>query len=163
MAPTKSSLPRQIEKESGVRVPDLPTGPDHEDDTTNPGSGDAGAPNLPNLPTEPDLEDEDGDREHPSPSSYLNLDQHENEEAASNAKHEGDANEEEEGNAELALVDTLLASQVRHGRGPNKFPSGLFVITAVNEVGDPTQPPISGKCVENINRKTHKRKCPCHI
>jgi hypothetical protein len=146
MAPTKSSRPRQIEKESGARVPNLPTGPDHEDDTTNQGSGDvrapnlpnlpigpdheddttnqesgdvgapnlpnlptgpdheddttnqgsgdAGAPNLPNLPTGPNLEDEDGDHEHPSPSSYLNLDQHESEEDATNAEHEGDVNEE---------------------------------------------------------------------
>jgi hypothetical protein len=52
-------------------------------------------------------------------------------------------NEEDKGNAEQALVGTLSASQVRHGRGPNKLPSGCFVITTVNEVGDPTQPPVS--------------------
>jgi hypothetical protein len=40
-------------------------------------------------------------------------------------------------------VDTLSISQVRYGRGPNKLPSGHFVITAVNEVGDPTQPLVS--------------------
>jgi hypothetical protein len=40
-------------------------------------------------------------------------------------------------------VGTLSATQVRRGRGPNKLPSGCFVIMAVNEVGDPTQPPIS--------------------
>jgi hypothetical protein len=97
---------------------------------------------LPNPPTGLDLEDEDADREHPSPSSYLNLDQHKNEEDATNAKHEGDVKEEEEGNAEQALADTLLASQVRCGRGLNKLPSGCYVITAVNEVGDLTQPPI---------------------
>jgi hypothetical protein len=73
----------------------------------------------------------------------LNLGQHENEEDATNAEHEGDVNEEEEGNTEQALVDTLSASQVRHGRGPNKLSSGRFVIMVVNEVGDPTQPPIS--------------------
>jgi hypothetical protein len=39
-------------------------------------------------------------------------------------------------------VDTLSASQVRHDRGPNKLPSGCFVITVVNKVGDPTQPPV---------------------
>jgi hypothetical protein len=90
----------------------------------------------------PDYDDEDGDNEIPSPSSYLNLDQHENEEDVTNVEHEGNVNEEE-GNAEQALVDTLSASQVRHGRGPNKLPSGCFVITVVNKVGDPTQPPVS--------------------
>jgi hypothetical protein len=144
MVPAKSSHPRQIEKESGAGMPNLPTRPDHEDDTTNQGSGDARAPNL---PTGPDLEDEDGDREIPSPRSYLNLDQHENEEdttnaeqalAPTNAEHEGDVNEEEEGNVEQALVDTLSVSQVRCGRRPNKLPSGRFIITAVNEAGDPT-------------------------
>jgi hypothetical protein len=149
MAPTKSSRPRHIEKESGAGVPNLPTRPDHDDDTTNQGSGDTEAPNL---PTWLNLEDEDGDREIPSPSSYLNLDQHENEEdatiaeqalAPTNVEHEGDVNEEEEeGNVEQALVDTLSVSQVRCGRGPNKLPSGRFVITAINEVGDPTQPSI---------------------
>jgi hypothetical protein len=83
MAPTKSSHPRQIEKESGARVSNFPTGPDHEDDTANKGSGDAEAPNL---PTGPDLEDEDGGCEIPSSSSYLNLDQHEKEEYAINAE-----------------------------------------------------------------------------
>jgi hypothetical protein len=103
----------------------------------------------------------------------LNLDQHENKEDATNAKHEGDVNEEE-GNAEQALVDTLLASQVRCGHDPNKLPSGCFVITAVNEVGDPTKPPVSinvwktsvGKLVrENVpityrfwKGKTHEEK-----
>jgi hypothetical protein len=114
MAPTKSSHPRQIEEESSV-----------------------GAPNLSILG--PDHDNEDGDNEIPSPSSYLNLDQHENEEDVANAEYEGDVNKEE-GNIEQALVNTLSASQVRHGRGPNKLPSRRFVITAVNEVGDPTQP-----------------------
>jgi hypothetical protein len=152
MAPTKSSRPRQIEKESGAGAPNLPTGPDHEDDTTNQGSGDARAPNL---LIGPDPEDEDGDHEIPSPSSYLNLDQHGNEEdttnaeqtlAPTNAEHEGDVNEEEEEeeeNVEQALVDTLSASQVRRGRRSNKLPSGRFIITAVNEVGDATQPAVS--------------------
>jgi hypothetical protein len=36
----------------------LSIGLDHEDDTTNQGSGDVGAPNL---PIGPDYEDEDGD------------------------------------------------------------------------------------------------------
>jgi hypothetical protein len=40
-------------------------------------------------------------------------------------------------------VGTLSASQVRRDRGPNKFSSGRFVITEVDEIGDPTQPPIS--------------------
>jgi hypothetical protein len=72
----------------------------------------------------------------------LNLDQHENEENATDDVHEGDVNEGEEGNAEQALVDTLSASQVRCGSGPNKLPSGHFVITAVSEVRDPAQPPV---------------------
>jgi hypothetical protein len=149
MAPTKSSRPRQIEKESGAGVPNLPIGPDLKDDTTNQRSGDAKAPNL---STGPDLEDEDSDCEIPSPSSYLNLDQHENEEdatnaeqalATTNAEHEGDVNEEEEeGNAEQALVDTLSASQMRCGRGPNRLSSERFVIMMVSEVGDPMQPSI---------------------
>jgi hypothetical protein len=32
---------------------------------------------------------------------------------------------------------------VRRGRGPNMLPSRRFVITTVNEVRDPTQPPVS--------------------
>jgi hypothetical protein len=91
----------------------------------------------------PDFDDEDGDNEVHSPSSYSNLNQDENEGDATNAEHEGDANGEDEGNAEHALVGILSASQVRRGHGSNKLPSGCFVITAVNEVGDPTQPPIS--------------------
>jgi hypothetical protein len=140
MAPTKSSRPRQIEEESDVAAPNLPIGPDHEDDTTNKGSGDAGAPNLPILG--PDHKDEDGDNEFHSPSSYLNLNQDENEEDATNVEHESDGNEEDEGNAEQALVGALSASQVRRGRGLNKLPSGLFVITEVIEAGYPMQPPI---------------------
>jgi hypothetical protein len=66
MAPTKSSRPRQIAEESGARVHNFPIGPDHEDGTTNQGSGDVGAPDLPILG--PD-HDEDGDNEIPSPSS----------------------------------------------------------------------------------------------
>jgi hypothetical protein len=141
MAPTKSIRTRQIEEESDVRAPNLPIGLDHEDDTTNQGSGDVGAPNLPTVG--PDYEDEDGDNKSHSPSSYLNLNQDENEEDATNAEHEGDENEEDKGNAEQVLVGALSASQVRRGLGPNKFPSGRFVITEVNEVGDPTQPPVS--------------------
>jgi hypothetical protein len=139
MASTKSSRPRQIEEESDAGVPNLPIGPDHEDDATNQGSGDAG---VPNLPIGSDHEDEDGDNESHSPSTYLNLNQDENEEDARNAEHEGDENEEDEGNAEQALVGALSASQVRRGHGPNKLPSGRFVIAEVNEVGDPPQPPI---------------------
>jgi hypothetical protein len=90
----------------------------------------------------PDLDDEDGDNEVHSPSSYLNSNQDENEGDTANANHEDDANEEYEGNDEQALVDTLLASQVRRGHSPNKLPSGHFVITVVNEVGDPMQPPV---------------------
>jgi hypothetical protein len=145
MAPTKSSRPSQIEEESDAGAPNLSIGLDHEDDTTNQGSDDAGAPNL---PIGPDHEDEDGDNGSHSPTDYLNLNQDdipqdENEEDARNAEHEGDENEEDEGNAEQALVGTLSASQVRRGRGPNKLPSGRFVITEVNEVGDPTQPLVS--------------------
>jgi hypothetical protein len=114
----------------------LPIGPDYEDYTTNQGSGDAEAPNLPILG--PDHEDEDGDNESHSPSTYLNL-----KEDATNAEHEGDGNEEDVGNVEQALVGALSVSQVRCGRGPNKLPSRCFVITEVNEDGDPTQLPVS--------------------
>jgi hypothetical protein len=140
MAPTKSSRQRQIKEKSDVGAPNFPIGPDIEDDTTNQGRGDAGAPILPRLG--PDFDDEDGDNEVQSPSSYLNLNQDENEGDATNVEHEGDANEEDKGNVEQALVGTLLASQVRCGCGTNKLSSGHFVITAVNEVGDPTQPPV---------------------
>jgi hypothetical protein len=102
MALTKSSRPRQIEEESGARAPNFPKMPDHEGDTTNQGSGDAGATNLTILGP-----DGDGDNENLSPSSNLNLDQHENEEDEGNAEHEGDVNEEDEGNDKQALVDTL--------------------------------------------------------
>jgi hypothetical protein len=139
MATTKSSRPRQIEEESDGGAPNFLIGPDHEDDITNQGSGDAGAPNF---PIRPDHEVEDGDNGCHSPSAYLNLNQDENEEDARNAEHEGDENEDE-GNAEQALVSALSASQVRHGHGPNNLPSGHFVITKVNEVGDPMQPLVS--------------------
>jgi hypothetical protein len=71
MAPTKSIRTRQIEEESDVRAPNLPIGLDHEDDTTNQGSGDPGAPNL--LILGLDHEDKDGDNENHSSSTYLNL------------------------------------------------------------------------------------------
>jgi hypothetical protein len=125
-----------------------------------------------------DFDDEDGDNEVHSPSSYLNLNQDENEGDATNAEHEGDANEEDEGNAEQAIVGTLLASQVRYGRGLHELPSGHFVITTVNEVVDPTQPSVSvnawktsvGKLVrENVpityrfwKGKTHEKKIHCY-
>jgi hypothetical protein len=134
MALTKSSRPRQIEEESGAGVSNLPIGQDLEDDTTNQGSGDA---RVPNLPIGPDHEDENGYNESQSPSTYLNMNQDENEEDARNAEQESDENEEDEGNAEQALVGALSAPQVRCGRGPNKLPSGHFVITEVNGVGDP--------------------------
>jgi hypothetical protein len=72
----------------------------------------------------PDFIDEDGDNEVHSSSPYLNLNQDENEGDAMNAEHEGDVNEEDEGNAEQDLVGTLSASHVRHGRGWNMLPSG---------------------------------------
>jgi hypothetical protein len=141
MARTKSSRPRQTEEESDAEPPKLPIGSDHEDYTTNQGSGDAEAPNLPKLG--PDHDDKDGDNESYIPSTYLNLSQDENEEDATNAEHEGDGNEEDEANVEETLVNALSASQVRCGHHPNKMPSWRFVIMEVNEVGDPTQPPIS--------------------
>jgi hypothetical protein len=116
-------------------VLNLPIGPDHEDDTTNQGSGDAGAPNLPIL--EPEHENEDGDNENHSSSVYLILNQDDKEDDSRNDEHEGDE-KEDEGNVEQALVGALSASQVRRGHGPNKLPGGHFVIMAVNEVGDPT-------------------------
>jgi hypothetical protein len=48
----------------------------------------------------PNFDDEDGDNEVHSPSSYLNLNQDENEGDATNAEYEGDVNEEDEENAE---------------------------------------------------------------
>jgi hypothetical protein len=140
MVRINSSHPRQTEEESDAKAPNLPIGLDHEDDTTNQGSGDAEAPNLPILG--PDHEDEDGDNESHSPSTYLNLNQDENEEDATNAEHEGDGNEEDEGNAKQALAGALSTSQVRRDLGPNKLPSRCFIITEVNEVGDTMQPPV---------------------
>jgi G3E family GTPase len=122
-------------------VPNLPTGPDYEDNTTYQGSGDVEEPNLPILGS--DHEDEDGDNEDHSPSVYLNSNQDDEEDDARNDEHEGTENEEDEENAGQALVGALSASQVMRGRGPNKLPSGHFVVTVVNEVGQPTQPPIS--------------------
>jgi hypothetical protein len=61
MAPTKSSRRRQIEEESDAGAPNFPIGLDHEDDTTNQGSGDVKASNL--LILGPDHEDKDGDNE----------------------------------------------------------------------------------------------------
>jgi hypothetical protein len=135
-----------------VEVSNLPIGLDFKNDTTNQGCGDARAPNLP-IGLDP--EDEDGDNENHSPSMYLNLNEDDEEDDAGNAEHEGSeneeddarnaeheggVNEEDEGNVEQALVGTLSTSQVRRGYGLNKLPSGCFVIMAVNEVGDPTQP-----------------------
>jgi hypothetical protein len=91
MAPTMSSHRRQIEEESDAGAPNFLIGPDLEDDTTNQGRGDVGAPILPRL--RPDLDDEGGDNEVHCPSSYLNLNQDENDRDATNAEHEGDANE----------------------------------------------------------------------
>jgi hypothetical protein len=73
----------------------------------------------------------------------LNLNHDENEEDATNAEHDGNENEEDEENAKQAIMGSLPASQVRRGRSPNKLPSGRFVITEVNEIEDPTQPPVS--------------------
>jgi hypothetical protein len=86
MARTKSSRPRQTKEESNTRAPNLPIRPDFENDTTNQGSGDAGALNLPIVP---DHEDEDGDNENHSPSMYLNLNQDNEEDDARNAEHGG--------------------------------------------------------------------------
>jgi hypothetical protein len=158
MAPTKSSCPRQIEEESDATAHNLSIGPDHEDDTTNQGSGDAGGPNFPILGS--DHEDEDGDNEIHSPSSYLNLNHTENEEAATNAEHEGDGNEEDERNVVQALVGALSISQVRRGRGPNKYPSGHFVITKVNEVGDPMQPLVLVNAWKTSARKLIRQNDP---
>jgi hypothetical protein len=97
MARTKLSRTRQIEEESDIGASNLPIGPNHQDDTTNQGSGDAGAPNLPILG--PDHEDEDGDNDNHSPSVYLNLNQDDEEDDARNVEHEGDENEEDGGNA----------------------------------------------------------------
>jgi hypothetical protein len=137
MTGTKSSCPRQTEEESDARVPNLPIGPDHED--------------------------EDGDNESHSPSTYLNLNQDDQKDDARNAEHEGDENEEDEGNAEQALVSALSASQVRRGHGLNKLHSRRFVITTVNEVGDPTQPPVLVNTWKTSIEKTRKRKCPYHV
>jgi hypothetical protein len=133
------SRPRQIEEESDAEAPNFSIRLDHEDGTSNQGSGDVGAPNLPIVG--PNRGDEDGENESHSPSVYLNLNQDENEDAT-NAENEGNKNEEDEGNAEQALVGSFSVLQVRHGHGPNKLPSGSFVITEVNEVGDPMQPPV---------------------
>jgi hypothetical protein len=108
MASTNSSRPRQIEEESDARAPNLLIVLDHEDGSTNQGSDDVGVPNLPIVG--PDREDEDGDNESHSPTIYLNLNQDENEEDATNAEHEGNKNEEDEGNVEQALVGSLSAS-----------------------------------------------------
>jgi hypothetical protein len=106
MARTESCRPRQIEEESDVGVPNLPIGLDHEDDTTNQGSGDV---RVPNLSIGPDHEDEDGDNESHSPSAYLTLNQDENEEDARNDEHGSNENEGDEGNAEQALVSTFVS------------------------------------------------------
>jgi hypothetical protein len=113
---------------------------------------------VPNLPIGPDHEDEDGDNESYSPSTYLNLNQDDQKDDA-----EGDENEEDEGNAEQALVSALSASQVRRGHGSNKLHSRRFVITTVNEVGDPTQPPVLVNTWKTSIEKTRKRKCPYHV
>jgi hypothetical protein len=102
MAPTKSSRPRQIEEESDAEAPNLSIGPDHEDDTTNQGSGDVGAPNL---LIGPDHENEDSDNGSHRPTDYLNLNQddipqYENGKDARNVEREDDKNEEDEGNVE---------------------------------------------------------------
>jgi hypothetical protein len=57
-------------------------------------------------------------------------------------------------------VGTLSASQVRRDRGPNKFSSGRFVITEVDEIGDPTQPPISLNTWKTSVRKLVRENVP---
>jgi hypothetical protein len=57
-------------------------------------------------------------------------------------------------------VDALSVSQVRCVRGPNKLPSGCFVITEVNEVGDPTQPPVSVNAWKILVEKLIRENIP---
>jgi hypothetical protein len=54
----------------------------------------------------------------------------------------------------------LPASQVRCGRSPNKLPSRCFVITEVNEVGDPHATTRFGKCVETSVGKVIRENVP---
>jgi hypothetical protein len=70
--------------------------PNHEDDTSNQGSGDTRASNLPIVVS--DREDEDDDNESHSLSVYLNFNQDENEEDATKAEYEDNENEEDEEN-----------------------------------------------------------------
>jgi hypothetical protein len=107
----------------------------------------------------PDRADEDGDNESHSPSTYLNLNQDENEDTT-NVEHESDGNEEDEGNVEQALVGALSASQVRCGHSPNKLPSRSFVITEANEVGGPTQPPVSINVWKTLVEKLVRENVP---
>jgi hypothetical protein len=57
-------------------------------------------------------------------------------------------------------VGALSASQVRCGHGPNKLLSRCFVITEVNEVRDPTQPPVSVNMRKTSVRKLVRENIP---
>jgi hypothetical protein len=57
-------------------------------------------------------------------------------------------------------VGALSASQVRRGRGLNKLPREHFIITEVNEVGDPMQPPVSVNAWKTSIRKLVRENIP---
>jgi hypothetical protein len=58
------------------------------------------------------------------------------------------------------MLHALSTTQVRCGRGPNKLPSGCFVIRAANEVGDPTQPSISVNAWKTLVEKLIRENVP---
>ena len=88
----------------------------------------------------------DGDDEKHSPSDYLNLNQDGNED---------DDNIAEGGDGPIAYGDEAegpsadndgaedTSTQVRRVRGPGILPSGRYVITDINDVGDPIRPKAS--------------------
>ncbi|GJM95597.1 hypothetical protein PR202_ga12358 [Eleusine coracana subsp. coracana] len=82
---------------------------------------------------EPKAPDAEVDEDDGSPSNYLNLNQEDEENL------EGEEDDDVEG-PNQDNDGTQTSFQVRHGRGPNKQPSGRYVITEISDARDPLQP-----------------------
>ncbi|GJN06844.1 hypothetical protein PR202_ga24613 [Eleusine coracana subsp. coracana] len=114
--------------------------PDAELDASQEGSGGLG-PLIAFTNIEgPDAEVHEDDG---SPSNYLNLNQEDEENMESEDDDDAEGRNQDNDDAEgqnLDYDDTQTSFQVRCGCGPNKQPSGRYVITEISDVGDPLQP-----------------------
>ncbi|GJN19733.1 hypothetical protein PR202_gb07039 [Eleusine coracana subsp. coracana] len=115
---------------------------DAELDAAQEGSGGSG-PQMAFTNIEgPDVEvDEDGD----SPSTYLNLNQEDEENLESEDDDDVEGPNQDNDDAEGQNQDnddTQTSFQVRRGRGPNKQPIGRHVIVEISDARDPLHPNV---------------------